>query len=155
MTTHLTLDHPFTFKIASAFYWIGVSGVLVGALWLLLLQPGPDSGYAWYLGLIGTLSFLLGVTLTWLHIGSRCRNAHQDACQLTRRRALSENSRPATRMHMLPLNPLADHTLGTSCWCCPKEESPGLWVHREASDLRPLNRTDWSAQPEEYNPNEK
>jgi hypothetical protein len=39
-------------------------------------------------------------------------------------------------VHVVPDHdsPLVTHVLEPSCWCGPKEEEPGMWVHRDELD---------------------
>lgn len=152
MTNSLTLDHPFTFKLATFLHWVGLSGIAAGCLWMLCLQPGTSDDNAILLGVTGVLSFLLGAVLTWLHISSRCHAAMADERAAARRERLARGSQ-AMRLHLLPYDSPDEHYASTRCPCCPTELAPGLWAHGKVDILRapghlPAGR--WISCPEHY-----
>jgi hypothetical protein len=32
-------------------------------------------------------------------------------------------------VHTIPADDLREHTESSACWCNPREDEPGLWIH--------------------------
>ena len=153
MTSNLTLDHAFAFRLSTILHWTGVALLATAVMWMAMVHPHDSPAAPCLVGIVGVVCFVGGFLLAWAHVSARCLKAERENYELLARKHMVDLNAPSIRLHLLPNEKNHLHVHRTWCWCNPVEETPGVVRHRFSEDLN--DDVKWSVEKEEFYPNKQ